>query len=716
MAVALATHVAALAEPQPVVLVEGLGLKEAVALMERNGLRPVNFSVLSDAANFKIARSVAAVSSVAGEGRPRRDLGDASSFTNEGRSQGLFAAAALPPEPQRGPLPRLEPGWEPLTIEKTDEEKEAQERIYGPDKGQLAALKREVRVPAARDTFGLTLGQGYVQGADWGTDAQGSGRVAGYRMDFWSQSTMGPEGFEMRAGRFTVASPDSRWTAQGGDLVSDIWGWGRGGRLIWQSSDWHAPTLSYYERTQRRGEARNVLAVTDYLRLRPWLAVGGEVASDGSYMFRPRLRTKRVSVMPYYRLVPNENRSRGIYGSLAVWKRASLFAGYTHSIQVGAEQEWLDFGLRVPLPRGVNVTLQRTRSHSTTNRNAVNALSVSLPVGKLRIFARYQHRDTDLASRSENFGFFGFRQHEFFGGATYSAGKRLSLSMQTASRWRRDGAIDQWQQITGLYRFSRKASLETISVLPDATTPSQHRARFIREINADWALVLEYGNLSPYQSIELDLEDERFKILVRRRFKIPTPAVGGDVDGVVSDALGYALQGVLVRLGPYATITDAEGRYQFRYVPEGEYALSVDDKSIPANYVVTEPPRMVQTGRRTAETSDWTVIPLNTVAGRVCAVHGPRDACDAESGVADVAVYLDGRVTATREGGLFLFHNVPPGRHRLALGLETIPEGMAPNSKTETFVEVEPGKRVDPTVFTLQEIQRSVVFQTLDEE
>ena len=721
------------------------------APLERNGRSLLNLSALGDRVGISLSRSGDDVRLLSGNRAWEGRIGESCLLADDGlrvlsapltlRGDAVYAPVdaieevsgrpltiesvspepvftrTAAPAPQRGPAPMLEHGWEDFSIEKTDKEIEEHERLYGVDEKEIQARSRQEKLPPDHESISLLLSQGYVQGADWGSETQASGLISGYRVDAWSQTTMGPKGFEMRAGRFTAVSPDSRWSVQGGDLVSDIWGWGRGGRFRWQASDWHTPTLSYYQRTRRAGEARNVITLTDYFRVRRWLSVGGEVASDGSFMMRQRLQTKRFSLSPYYRIVPGEDKSRGVYGSLTGWKGASLYGGYTRSAQSGLdERRWLDFGLRIPLPRRILLTLQRTRARSTFNHHDVNAVWVNVPIKKLNFFVRYQHRDTDIASRGANAGWFGFQQHEFFGGATYRAGRRFNVSMQSASRWRRDGAIDQWQQISGTIRFDRKSWLEALSILPDVNTPGQQRFRFTREINEKWAVVLEYGNVPPYQGIEVDPEDERAKILLRRGFRIPTPAVGGDVEGVVADPLGYALEGVIVRLGDFATLTDAQGRYQFRYVPEGEHQLFVDEKSLPADYMVSEDPRTIETAARSFHRSDWTIIPLNTVAGRVCLVAGPRQECDIDSGLESVAVYLDDLVIATRERGTFLFHNVTPGRHSLRIDPQTLPERVVATSPLEITIEVEAGKRAPLREFRLRTVSRAVVFQTLDED
>jgi hypothetical protein len=64
--------------------------------------------------------------------------------------------------------------------------------------------------------------------------------------------------------------------------------------------------------------------------------------------------------------------------------------------------------------------------------------------------------------RRERLGFIPImsRHHEFLSAFGYYAGRRLNIQMQTTSRWRQDGAIDQWQQVVGTYHASNKTMME----------------------------------------------------------------------------------------------------------------------------------------------------------------------------------------------------------------------------------------------------------------
>lgn len=409
-------------------------------------------------------------------------------------------SAASPTPAELGPPAQIAAapiGWQSFELQKSPEELSEYERIYGPDKAKTSDMARYVNLPPQHETLNLQVGQGYVQGLDAGTDVQGSGSFAGYRANFNSQMTMGSQGFIMQTGRFSVTSPDGRWTADAGDMSSDIWGWARGARFTWNGNPKHAPTASLYAKTEPTGGFRNVIAVSDYFRLNRSLALGGELGSDGSAVVRPSFRFSRLSLSPYYRVTSDRGDSQGVYGSLRLAERVSLFGAYTKSLFEGDERVRLNAGVQVPLPRRASVRLERTKMESHYSRMALSSATVTVPVGKIRLFGRMQLRSNESLSRTGPASWRRADQSEFFGGASYFAGSRLNISYQTANRWRPDGSIHQWQQLVGSLKINRSTFLNAITVLPDDTAPSQSRIRLTRRITDDWSAILEYGNLPP---------------------------------------------------------------------------------------------------------------------------------------------------------------------------------------------------------------------------
>ena len=419
-----------------------------------------------------------------------------------------------------------------------------------------------------------------------------------------------------------------------------------------------------------------------------------------------------MSLTPYLRAARNGARARGIYGSLLLTRQTRLFGGSTQTRFRDTESRWLNLGLRTSLPRKVALTLQRTKTSTRQSRSDVHQAMLSVPFGRLRVFARYQYR-TSLAWRSETDISMTTHNHEIFGGASLHT-RRLKLQFQTASRWRRDSVLDQWQQLSASLRINRKTFVDAFSVLPDENTVAQNRFRLRHNAARNLTLLVEYGNVSPYQGIGLEPEDRRLKLMLQKRFEIHTPTRGADVDGVVRDALGTPIEGALIRLGRYAALTNKQGRYGFRYVPEGDYVLQVDDSSLPADYAVGNPPITITANRTSALHYDWTVLPLGSIAGVICEDRNQNRECETDESIERVPVYLSGRATASRQDGVFLFHNLVPGRYSVRLKEDALPADYVLASAPQAEVSLKAGKPAALLYFFLKRRQRQIIFQDLE--
>jgi hypothetical protein len=66
------------------------------------------------------------------------------------------------------------------------------------------------RSPKDHDSLRTTIGIGYVQGADWGTELLAAGGVAGTQVQFHTLLTKGRDGFVFDQGAISIFDPDSR--------------------------------------------------------------------------------------------------------------------------------------------------------------------------------------------------------------------------------------------------------------------------------------------------------------------------------------------------------------------------------------------------------------------------------------------------------------------------------------------------------------------------
>jgi len=392
----------------------------------------------------------------------------------------------------------------------------------------------------------------------------------------------------------------------------------------------------------------------------------------------------------------------------------SLSGGFSRFRTTRDQQEWKSLSLRIPIRRGINVTLWRTITSSNFGRTGMSFLGLTLPFGRLRFHGQFQVSDNKYLPFGTRLVLVQNRQREFLSGVSYRAGRKLNIQYQTANRWRRDGAMEQWQQFVGTYHMTKKTQFEAISILPTTSTPSQMRVRLTQQVSKTLALVVEYGNVSPYQGIEIDPEEKRFKVMLQKQWSINTPARGANIAGIVTDPLGYLMEGALVRLGNYASMTGEDGRYAFHFVPEGTYQIRLDEKSLPAEYASHSRSREIQAHLRSQETVDFEVTPLNTIQGRVCVDENRNSRCESGEGIERVPIHLGDHVTASGPAGVFGFYNLPPGRHVVRIGMALIAKKFTLISPRTVEVSLQAGIAPRPVEFLLEPREREIIYQTVD--
>jgi hypothetical protein len=137
------------------------------------------------------------------------------------------------------------------------------------------------------------------------------------------------------------------------------------------------------------------------------------------------------------------------------------------------------------------------------------------------------------------------------------------------------------------------------------------------------------------------------------------------------------LSGIEVRLSNgQLSLTDASGRYSFQSLFPGDYALGLNQATLPEKYRVVFPAtKAVTLFDGLTDTVDFAVTftgdaetPLSRLQGRVFFDKVPNQAFDAgEPLLADFTVMLDGSLQTTGKDGAFVFSKLPPGKHILAI-------------------------------------------------
>jgi hypothetical protein len=136
--------------------------------------------------------------------------------------------------------------------------------------------------------------------------------------------------------------------------------------------------------------------------------------------------------------------------------------------------------------------------------------------------------------------------------------------------------------------------------------------------------------------------------------------------GYVRGDTGAPIGGVIVRLTREGrdlnAITDSTGRYVFAVAP-GEYALAVENGSVPPGYDVADLlPLRILLSAAEPSSSDYVVSANRSISGRIKVPTRQR-----------VAVWILGspeaRVMVDREGR-YVFRNLKPGNHTIAADLD----------------------------------------------
>jgi hypothetical protein len=136
--------------------------------------------------------------------------------------------------------------------------------------------------------------------------------------------------------------------------------------------------------------------------------------------------------------------------------------------------------------------------------------------------------------------------------------------------------------------------------------------------------------------------------------------------GYVRGDTGAPIGGVIVRLTREGrdlnAITDSTGRYAFAVAP-GEYALAVENGSVPPGYDVADLlPRRILLSAAEPSSSDYVVSANRSISGRIKVPTQQR-----------VAVWIVGfheaRVMVDREGR-YVFRNLKPGNYTIAADLD----------------------------------------------
>ncbi|HEX7185279.1 MAG TPA: carboxypeptidase-like regulatory domain-containing protein [Thermoanaerobaculia bacterium] len=559
----------------------------------------------------------------------------------------------------------------------------------------------------ARESLRFGLGLGHVHGADWGSEIAATGSVRGLETRLAGFLTAGPAGLELYSGHAALSDPESGWGAEAGDLFSEIWGSAQGFRLQRGSSG-----LSLYLPDPHSGSRDLVLALQGEAGAGERVAIAGELATDGSWLLRGRMRREPLTLFGYYR--ETAGAGLGLSASLDLVRGISLQGGWSRSGEGDAAIEWSHASLRLPIRRDLDLTVESAGADGAFGRSRSDALILGLPAGPVILRARYQRRQTEVFARGP-LRPFRSEQRELLAVASYTAGPRFHLELQSTGRWSEAGIAEPWQQLAATWRITPRTSVQLVTVSSNAPFSDPLRLRLNQELPRGFTFFAEYGRTPSFQAETgaAGLQDgARIKVMVRKSWEISTPARGALVEGQVGEGAGGALAGVPVHLGPYRAVTDGRGRYTFRNVPRGRYEVRVPDEALPAGYSGV-PPRSLEVQDRSRETLDLAVLALCELRGWVYVDRDGDGHRDPDEGIAGVALRLGKQATASGADGAFGFHNLRPGAYDLRIDVDRLRPGLAVTVPSRMSVGLPPGRSLDGIELRLAERRRGIVFQEL---
>lgn len=555
------------------------------------------------------------------------------------------------------------------------------------------------KAPAARESLRTTVGVGYVQGADWGTELLASGAVAGAQVQLNTLVTSGREGLLLDQGSVSVFHPDALWRVEAGDVFSHLRGASRGARVSWAAAGNRRPAIALYGPRRGMPDRGTVVSYRDQFQLFGQTLLDAEVATDKSYLLRSRLAVSRIELEALYRSqrAPLSSRDASLSGGVTLWRGLSVTGGLFQSVQPTDRSEWRMVALRLPVARFFDLTLERAFAGTGSTAQTTTAVMGSLAAGDLRLFHRYQYGEYDLL-RSGPAASLDRQQTQSM--SSYSPGRRLNVTLQLATQRTETGQVQHWEEMQTTLKVTSTTTLRAVTSVPDIRNRDRFQAYFRQELPQRFALQADYGRVSAFQSIAHELDRSRLKVMLFKTVDIATPARGAEVNGRVLDNAGRAVSGARVKLGPYSADTNAAGEYAFRHVPRGEYELSLEQHLLPADFAWDGRLMRVTAGSSRTTKADLRVTPLNAIHGRVYIDHNKNEQFDAGEAVAGAVVRVGDRLTATDQDGAYSVYNLWPDTY--IIRLEGLPAEFQAtiDRKTVTLLDGAPVTgadfRVDP--------------------
>ncbi len=600
-------------------------------------------------------------------------------------------------------------GWESFTLAKSLTEKRDGD-VYSPSQTYLGrGREQDLKLPATRESLHASYGLGYVQDAPFGGDFSLYGKLRGQEITLGTTFAVKNGGLRTQSGRLSLYDREYGWGAEAGELYTEIWGTSKGLRYSWQGRGDRWPSFSIYFNGNGH---KPVVSYRDELSLGKLAGFGGEIASDGSVLLRSRFDDGKFGLFSYVRNTPaRTGDGSGAFASINIGGGLSLYSSISRSNDSDGERLWRSISLRIPIRREMDLILERSTNGTSRGREGTDAAMLTIPIGPLRVMSRYENRNSGRIGLLPYSGWSGLASKEMMTSALYNATPKLGLDLQMNTRWA-GGDGQQWRQLISTYRVSPSTQVEAFSAFPKVLDLDQTRLRLTHDLSDGRSLAMDYGRLSPTSSVG-EKSPRVLRILMQKKWNLGAPARGGRVHGVVADQGGRGLPGVIVKLGKYQALTDKDGKYSIRCVPSGSYKISIDTASLPADYAQGTGEKTLEIDAKSRIEQDFSVVPLNSIEGRVFLDKDGDDTCDAGEGVDGVVVRRGEAATMSGEDGEFGFYNVEPGSYTIEVDPERVPDGyQLIDGASKTTVELQPSRAAEVTLRIEMRV-KPIVFQDL---
>ena len=323
-------------------------------------------------------------------------------------------------------------------------------------------------MPSAHEAVGLDLGLGFAQRGGAALDATGGGTIGGYRLGVAGFLTANTGGATFRSGRIAVESPSASWTAEAGDLLSEMRGLARGVRFSRRLTSRWRPGVSFYVNDARVPGDRTAISYRDDLLLTRNVDVRGEAATDGSHFVALRLIAGKGNVETFHRYASDRGVfEHGVAASYNVGRGVNAYGGVRVSTG-NLQDRWTMAGIALPLFRGSSFSVEQARNERQASSDVANTFGLQLPFGPVRIIQRYTQTDVALLAGPSIFES-GRRQLQSM--ASYSPNSRLRFTYQVGTQWYAGSDARQWTELESALRMTRSTSIHAVTGFPAVTDP-----------------------------------------------------------------------------------------------------------------------------------------------------------------------------------------------------------------------------------------------------